>query len=207
VIELSYGRIAATGKDSTWGLVLYLLAHRVRAQRVLELGACAGLSAMYIASVRSVESIVTVEGSDSLARLSAETLAAFNNATVEHRTFDEYLAQARSLGSASFDVVFIDGHHEKTATLRYLEAALPLMSPNALVVFDDISWSEDMRAAWDHIRRQTMFDYAVDLGVLGICRLRTDQERFLRSPPKQWDLRFVTGVTTIGQPWGWKVGT
>ena len=145
--------------------------------------------------------------SDSLARLSAETLAAFDNASVEHRTFDDYLAQARLLGATSFDVVFIDGHHEKTATLRYLEAALPLMSANALVVFDDISWSEDMRAAWDHIRRQTIFDYAVDLGVLGICRLRVDQERRLHGLPKQWDLRFVTGVTTIGQPWGWKVGT
>ena len=207
VFDVTFAHIAQTGKNAMWGTFLYLLARRIKARKVLELGSCAGLSAMYMASAETVESLVTVEGSGSLAGVARETLAPFKNVRVNNQTFDECFAQLKAEGAQGFDIVFIDGHHESTATLRYLEQSLPLVSDGGLLIFDDVSWSDDMRSAWDRIRHQDIFDHAVDFGVLGICRLRKQVNGRLPRSPTQWDLRFLTGVTTIGQPWGWKVET
>ena len=53
---------------------------------------------------------------------------------------DDTLADLREV-----DYVFIDGHHDEKATLDYFNRIYPFLSKNAIVLFDDISWSEGMK--------------------------------------------------------------
>ncbi len=64
------------------------------------------------------------------------------------------------------DFMFIDGHHDRDATLRYFEQARPFLAPKNVVVFDDIDWSDGMREAWAQIKQETQ-GYA--LGNVGLC--------------------------------------
>jgi predicted O-methyltransferase YrrM len=67
------------------------------------------------------------------------------------------------------DYVFIDGHHDEHATLAYFEQILPFLAETALLIFDDIKWSEGMNAAWDRISRDPRVGATVDLGPVGLC--------------------------------------
>jgi hypothetical protein len=42
----------------------------------------------------------------------------------------------------------VDGHHEEAATLHYVAAISPHLSPAALIILDDIYLYEGMWRAW-----------------------------------------------------------
>ena len=50
------------------------------------------------------------------------------------------------------DFIFIDGHHDEQATIGYFEQVRPWLADRNAIVFDDIDWSDGMRAAWAHHR-------------------------------------------------------
>lgn len=58
-------------------------------------------------------------------------------------TLPEYLKSSNRI-----DIAFIDGHHEEFATLAYFEMILPYLSDDAVIIFDDIYWSQGMENAW-----------------------------------------------------------
>ena len=49
------------------------------------------------------------------------------------------------------DFAFIDGHHDREATLSYFKQILPFMAKGGVMLFDDIAWSDGMREAWREI--------------------------------------------------------
>lgn len=191
-------RVASTGKDQDWGSFLYLCARDAGARQVIELGACAGISTFYLASAPSVERLVTIEGSPALAEIASKTVAPFGQ-TVEvvpqlfNHALDHVLPEMPAI-----DLAYIDGHHEKVATIRYFERIRPNLRPGALVIFDDIMWSHDMREAWEFIISTSGFADCVDLGAVGVCLWDGKT-----STARVWDLREVSGHTLIGNPHGW----
>jgi hypothetical protein len=60
-----------------------------------------------------------------------------------HLTIQGALAAASPV-----DFMFVDGHHDQRATLRYFEMALNYLADDSLAVFDDINWSDGMDRAW-----------------------------------------------------------
>lgn len=203
VLYFTMERVAATGKNKTWGTVLYLIARDFQANTVFELGSCAGISAIYMCSAQSVEKLITVEGSKALAEIAGESLQAHKCARVVNSLFDEAIdSELPSLGQ-EVDFAYIDGHHEKVATIHYFNRLLPFLKRGAVVVFDDISWSHDMRDAWDILSKRSEFSHAMDLGAIGVCILKTMPEDG-PSEPKSWDLQAILGKSRIGEPHGWK---
>lgn len=192
-------RVANTGKNRKWGSFLHLCVRESRAQTVLELGTCAGVSAFYMASADRVERLVTVEGSSALAKISEKTLDRFGDKVeVINALFDDALDRVLpELPRISF--LYIDGHHEKVATIHYFERIRPNLVSGAWVVFDDISWSQDMRDGWNEIVKKPGFAHFLDYGAMGIGLWDGSSEK-----AKLWDLRAVTGVQSIGKPHGWK---
>ena len=67
------------------------------------------------------------------------------------------------------DFIFIDGHHDKKATLSYFRQILPYLSDGAILVFDDIYWSSGMEKAWNTIRKDPNLKISVDFLNIGIC--------------------------------------
>ena len=199
-LTFTYEQIAKTGKNQRWASFLYLLGNNFGFKNGIELGTCAGISAFYLSSIPSVEKLITVEGVPELAEISRKTLEK-TNAEVVNKTFSE--AIDASLDSMPMiDFAYIDGHHEMEATIYYYERLKKYLAPSSVVIFDDISWSEDMRKCWHKITKRTDFLYCVDLGEIGVAVL--NKEKSNNPPPAAiWDLRPVVGERPIGVPHGW----
>ena len=138
----------------------------------LELGTNLGISASYLASALQLNksgSLVTLEGIDSFAQVAATGIEKLklSNTTFITGLFKETLEDT-SKKYKSFDYVFIDGHHQKGPTLEYFEQIKPFLSDNAIVVFDDIYWSEGMLEAWNEVIGEDHVQAAIDFYKLGI---------------------------------------
>ena len=135
--------------------VLYYLTRLRRPLCVLELGTCAGISAAYIAAGlrrNGLGRLWTIEGSPTLADIAEVTLngLGFNYmATVVRGPFYQMLEP--TLAGRKFELVFIDGHHDGPATITYFQQIKPHLETGAIVLFDDIGWSEGMARAWSTI--------------------------------------------------------
>lgn len=202
VMSFTMERVARTGKGAKWGTFLHLLA-RNASGLFLELGSCAGISASYIASSPTCKRLLTVEGSPALAELAQETTSLITPGKVEviSALFDEALdTLLPDLGGSALDFAYIDGHHERVATLHYFERIKPVLRSDAVVVFDDVSWSADMRAMWEEVVQQPSVVHAADFGTVGVIVWNPS----FTGTPRYWNLQPIVGRQHIGKPWGWR---
>jgi predicted O-methyltransferase YrrM len=172
------GEIARrSSRSRRWNSLLFKLVRAFQPSVCLELGTALGISAAYQAAALELNRkgrIVTLEGAEALASLAAANLEALGFREFElvpgrfQDTLDGVLKK-----NAPIDFVFIDGHHEERATVRYFNQILPALSDGAVLVFDDISWSNGMARAWDTIRKDKNIKASVDLLSIGICLYST----------------------------------
>lgn len=174
VTTRTLGEMSGSSKPAPWAYLLFRLARELRPASILELGACVGISASYQAAALELNGygrLLTLEGSDVLADRSQATFAELGlagRASVRQGRFAETLgAAAESLQPVG--IAFIDGHHVGTATIDYMEQILPFVGPEAVLVFDDVNWSEGMRAAWRTIKESERFALTVDHRSVGLA--------------------------------------
>jgi len=178
VSTTTYGEICLGSKPALWALLLFKLIRAIQPEIAIELGTCIGISAAYQSAAMLLNEkghLISVEGSEAIADLAKKNLESLRLKNVEIRcgTFQEVLPEIFAKISV-VDYIFIDGHHDEKATVAYFEAALPHLSPNALLVFDDISWSSGMRRAWEKISKHPTVTLALDLKMLGICQIKKE---------------------------------
>jgi len=198
-------QVAQTGKSRSWGIVLYLLSRECKAEVILELGSCAGISGGYLAASDHCKILHTIEGSAPLASLASETISQISpKYKVHNLLFDEALDDLLPKLD-HVDLAFIDGHHEKIATIHYWQRIAPKMRDGGIVIFDDVSWSQDMRDCWNYLSVQPEFSHAFDFGSIGICICdKSPSTHTHKNRPCYWDLQPVVGRKGIGTPHGWK---
>jgi len=162
--------------SNKWSLLLFRLIREFRPLVCLELGTSLGISAAYQAAALAVNlhgKIITLEGARPLALLAEKNL---ENLNLDKRVdiivgrFQDKLQDVLHK-YAPIDFIFIDGHHDKDATLNYFRQVLPFLSDGSILVFDDISWSTGMRQAWGVIQKDKNLKISVDLYNIGICFL------------------------------------
>jgi predicted O-methyltransferase YrrM len=162
-------------KSPFWCRFLFALVRGIAPESGLEMGTALGLSASYQAAAFRLNGrgrFATLEGAPSLAEEARSNLRSVGLHEVEVvvgrfvDTLPEVLNARRPL-----DYVFVDGHHDGEATVRYFEQLLPHLKPRAFLVFDDIAWSDGMRQAWSRIAGDERVALAVDLGQLGVTLL------------------------------------
>ncbi|MEL6705587.1 MAG: class I SAM-dependent methyltransferase [Bacteroidota bacterium] len=171
-----YDKAAAS---PAWGSVLFRLARALRPRRVLELGTNLGVSAGHLQTALALNEIeagiqgylVSIEGDPTLATMARAHLAGIQSpsqpTTVVTGRFDEALPMVLQ-AHGPFDLVFLDGHHEEAATVRYWHQIAPHLAPGACVVFDDIEPGHDVRRAWRSICAAHPSAERVDLLKLGV---------------------------------------
>ncbi|OAV65795.1 putative O-methyltransferase [Bacteroidales bacterium Barb6] len=160
-------------KPPVWALLLFKLIREFKPQTAIELGTCLGISASYQAVAQRINQqgrLITLEGSGEIAELAKKNFESLrlDNVSVITGRFNDTLPAILETNHP-IDYVFIDGHHDEQATVAYFENLLPYLSPQSLLVFDDISWSKGMRKAWEKIIRDKNVKLAVDLKMVGIC--------------------------------------
>jgi len=170
--ERSIGQIAKTSlKPPKYAQLLFRLNEFIKADRVLELGTSLGTTAAYLAM--SAKQVCTIEGDSSIQK---EAVSLFNTLGVKNidsklGLFDEVLPELKG----TFDMVFIDGHHDGEATISYLNELFPMLTENACVVLDDIRWSESMQEAWLTAAKDLRFNVSIDIFEMGILFKRPGQ--------------------------------
>jgi len=176
VSSTTYDEICQGSKPALWALLLFKLVRKIQPGLVIELGTCIGISAAYQSAAQHLNGkgrLITIEGSEAIAGIAKKNIESLhlNHIEIFCGKFKEVLPGILEKTS-SVDYVFIDGHHDEQATIAYFELLLPHLSPGAIVVFDDISWSNGMRRAWRKICKNSAVLYTVDLKMMGICRMK-----------------------------------
>lgn len=185
----------STSVDPRWGMFLHLCADGFAAQTILEMGACVGISAAYLASARSQPRLVTIDASEALAEVARETLAAITDrAAMVVEPFASGLPRALASIDAPIDLAYIDGHHDEEATRHYVRTVVPHLAPGALVVLDDIHLYAEMLRAWEAVASMPGFETALNIGRFGLLVWRGGEVR-----PAQYDLSRFTGWWPVGK--------
>lgn len=172
-IRRSVGEVAlSSSKPYRWSLLLFFIVRRLAPKRCLEFGTCLGISTLYQSAALELNgegTLITMEGSPPLAERARKNFASLDRSNIVSAVgkFSDILPEV--LGSHHpFDYVFIDGHHEGNATVRYFEQLLPWLMNNAVLIFDDIHWSPGMKQAWKRITAHPRVKYSADLYQAGI---------------------------------------
>lgn len=162
---------AGSSKPRKWARLLYLLVKEWRPNFALELGTCLGVSGAYLATALKENAtgyLITVEGSAQSAELARRGFLLMGLSSyirVVTGSFDAVLA-TQLHAWPPIDFVFLDGHHRKEPTLRYIKRLRPHMADECLVVLDDIAHSPEMYSCWKELKGGA--NYSVDMGQVGI---------------------------------------
>lgn len=179
-IELLDGKVTSVGKrfektalSQPYGRLLFALMVVSRPLHALELGTGMGSSTMFQGAALEANdfgNMTTIELHEATSKIAEENVRNLGVGRVVFQigSFQELLAGVlEELGVVSY--VFIDGHHQEKPTIAYCNAVLPFMSSSGILVFDDISWSDGMKRAWDTIQRNPAIKVAIDVERMGVC--------------------------------------
>jgi predicted O-methyltransferase YrrM len=179
--------IASTSlKSPRYAQLLFRMAAYYRPKVLLELGTSLGITTSYLSRAVPESKVFTLEGSGSVAER-AEIIfkeQQLKNITLLKGSFEKTLPDLIS-ALPKIDFVFMDGHHQYEATIRYFEWILPKLQASSIIVLDDIHWSNGMEKAWDEIRRHPRVSLSIDLFFIGILFFRTEQFQ-----PEHFVIRF-----------------
>ena len=174
MVESTIGHISSSlSKPYFWSVLLFKLTRQFKPEVALELGTAVGISAAYQSAAQMLNGhgrIISLEGNQSFADLASTSLneLGLDNVEIICGRFSDTLSTV-SEKEKPFSYVFIDGHHDEVATVEYFEKLIPFLASKSLVVFDDISWSDGMRRAWQRITEHAQCAVSVGLGDMGIC--------------------------------------
>jgi len=156
--------------------LLYRLAADTKPQNIIELGTCLGITTVYLQKAAPEAMVYTLEGSPETAAVALEVFAKTKAGEIKEITgnFDDTLPGViKELDQLDF--VFVDGNHQKDATLKYFEWCLPKVHEDTVLIFDDIYWSEGMKRAWCEIKADPKVTVTVDLFWIGLVFFRPGQ--------------------------------
>jgi predicted O-methyltransferase YrrM len=174
-VARNLGEVArSTSKPPAWGRFLYRIVRQLRPGRCLELGTSVGMSGSYIAAGLAANAhghLTTIEGEEPSANVARDVFEQVGVGTrVDVRVgrfTDELPAALVELGGV--DLAFIDGHHLYAPTISYFEAIREVTAPGGLLVFDDISYTGDMKRAWSEIRANAGVTGSLTVGTVGFA--------------------------------------
>lgn len=161
-------------KRPKYARLLFRLVTHLRYKEVLELGTSLGITTAYLAMAVGDGEVQTIEGSQSIHALAKQTgrYLDVENVTFYRSTFLDQLPSV--LSGRTYDMIFIDGHHQGAALLNYVEMTKSHLKDGGCFVVDDINWSRDMQEAWQSLVKDDDFTLSLDFFEMGIVfkRLR-----------------------------------
>lgn len=155
-----------------WGRFLTRLVRELRPRRCLELGTGMGLSAAYQAIALELNgegTLTTLDfheaarvGERGLSRLSLDHRVELHFGDID-RNLPELLP---AVGPVEF--ALLDAEHSEAATVRHFDLLRAHLADDAIVVFDDIAQTEEMRRAWRTVIARPGVSLAVPLRRVGV---------------------------------------
>lgn len=162
-------------KKEKYGHLLFMMVRHLRANSILELGTSLGITTSYLASAHPNTRVITIEGSESIAKIAQENFNKLKLKNIELvvGNFDTELKRICE-ERKQFDLIFIDGNHREVPTINYFNTVLPYCHNDTVLLFDDIHWSEEMQEAWEYIKNHDEVTCTIDIFEMGIVFLRKE---------------------------------
>lgn len=157
-------------------ILMYNLCGYLKCRNLLELGTSLGLATYAMSLGNSEARITTVEGCPNISAFTRSAFEELNLSTIS-LVNQEFGAAIKNLDRTSFDLIFIDGNHQKEATLHYFESLLPYTHNDTVMIFDDIYWSKHMTEAWKKIIKHPKVTVSIDTFHWGLIFFRKEQAR------------------------------
>ena len=163
------------------GRLLMRIVRELAPGSCLELGTGFGLSAAYQAAALDLNDrgrLITLDvaGMIAIARPSLSSIGLAERVETVPGQIEETLA-ATVRRAAPIEYALLDADHTERGTLDGLDSIAPSLAPGAVVVLDDIAWTDEMRRAWRAARARPWVGSAIALRRLGILIAARDGER------------------------------
>ena len=154
--------------------LLYRLSKYFKPNSVLELGTSLGMATSALSLGNPDATITTIEGCPETASIAKQQFNDFNfnNINLIVNNFNDEL---ETLQKQKFDLIYIDGNHQKEATLNYFNSLLETVNNNSLIILDDIHWSKGMTEAWETIKLNKKVTVTIDTFFWGFVFFRKEQ--------------------------------
>lgn len=147
--------------------ILYKTSSFYQPKSILELGTSIGLSGIYLKKGQASGQTLSIEGCTNTSKIAIENFSKnqFENFEIINQNFDDFLEHLNP--NQFFDLIFIDGNHQKEATLNYFEKLKNHINNDCILIFDDIHWSTGMMEAWNEIKNDPLVKVSVDIYWMG----------------------------------------
>ncbi len=157
------------GIPRKYGELLWKLSRKYGNQGILELGTGLGCSTYYLASGVPNAKVVTIEGHKAYAEVAKRVLSQSEVSNIEFRTgsFTDELNALKN-EKAIFGLFFIDGDHSYNPTITNFNHCLEIATADAVIIIDDIHWSDEMQRAWETIKTHSRCAVSIDLFRFGV---------------------------------------
>ncbi|MDX1754245.1 MAG: class I SAM-dependent methyltransferase [Salinimicrobium sediminis] len=182
--------------------LLNRLVRYLEVDTALELGTSLGLGTAAMAAGNRVK-ITTIEGCPKTAAIAKEKFEEFNLKNIQLKVgrFEDFLKESAnpksqipnpkksdgadmesvpthfSILNTHYSLLYIDGNHQKKATLEYFENLLPVVHNDSVMILDDIHWSKGMEEAWEEIKAHPRVKVTIDTFQWGLVFFRREQEK------------------------------
>lgn len=166
------GRISSSPRRAR---LLYTLLAEFQPEVALEMGTGVGISTGYQAAAvadNGYGRLVCLEGAPGLAAIASgvvDRMGLAEQVDIRVGWFDRTLPAVLEL---PIGYAYVDGHHEEEPTLRYHELLVRHARAGAVLVYDDIRWSDGMLRAWEVIADDERVALSVDLRWRGVVVTR-----------------------------------
>ncbi len=159
-----------------FGRLLFQISRHYAPMNILELGTSLGVGTYCLAKGNPKGHVVSIDACANTQAIACQILeaTAVRNCTLINSTFDEYLTRNPK---EIFDLVFIDGHHDGEALLRYLDALKNNSHDDTIFILDDIRWSASMFDAWQKIIADPEYHVTMDFFRMGMVVRRPMQRK------------------------------
>lgn len=156
--------------------LLFRFVQYLQPTHILELGTSLGMATTAMALGNPKAIIKTVEGCPNTLKKATNYFTKYELPTIEtyNQSFEEFF---KKHPSENYDLVFIDGNHNKENTLNYFKLLLNHINNNSVLVFDDIYWNKKMTEAWQEIIKHPKVTVSIDTFQWGMVFFRKEQRK------------------------------
>ena len=156
--------------------LLYQLSVHYQPLHTLELGTSLGMGTSLLASGNPKGKVTSIDACGNTLKIAENNFITLGieNVEIVNDTFLSYLSYA---DKRSYDLVYVDGHHQGEALKNYMQLLEEWTHSNTIFILDDIRWSTDMFAAWNELKSSNKYNLSLDLFRMGILVPRPQQEK------------------------------
>lgn len=150
-----------------WGNLYTALVRKRQPDLIVEFGTAFGVSGMYFLAgleANAKGQLLTFEPNQIWAGIAAKNLASIGSRfRLVAGTFEEQVGASMASGQ-QIDMAFIDAIHTREFVLAQLQIVLGRAAPGAIIILDDIDFSDSMRACWNEVSMDPRFVASAALG-------------------------------------------